>query len=246
MDLDDTLINTRDRTRRIMADFARSTAVQTSNPLDAETLEHLSDGDIRYNLPDTFKDAGITDPALLASAQAFWLGRFFSNDYAATDVPNPGAVDYVNALHNLGATIVYLTGRDTPRMGAGTRSNLIGSGFPVDDRGLLMMKPDKSIDDLQFKKDAFASIGEMGKVTGVFENEPRNVNAMHTAFPDATPIFLDTIHSSAPDVVADGISFVRNFHGPSGLEWDSYALALQQPPAATASYASSSGAGIRR
>ena len=59
---------------------------------------------------EAMKSQAVADAtsALLQKAQSYWLANFFSNAYAGTDKPNPGAVDYVNKLHDLGANIVYL------------------------------------------------------------------------------------------------------------------------------------------
>lgn len=86
------------------------------------------------------------------------------------------------------------------------------SHFPIDSvKAKLMMKPTKEMDDLQFKKDAFQSISELGVVVAGFENEPANINAMRARFPEAHMVFLDSIHSKKPDVVADGVFWVRSF-----------------------------------
>jgi len=73
------------------------------------------------------------------------------------------------------------------------------------------MKPDPKMDDLQFKRDAFAQIEHLGEVVGVFENEPANINAMADAFPGAVAVFVDTIHSPKPDVPAERVEWVRDF-----------------------------------
>ena len=82
-------------------------------------------------------------------------------------------------LTNAGAKIVYLTGRDIPRMHDGTVISLARNRFPMNaSEAELIMKPDPKIDDLEFKKAQMARIAKMGEVIGVFENEPANLNAM--------------------------------------------------------------------
>ena len=45
----------------------------------------------------------------------------------------------------------------------------------------------------------------------VFENEPANLNAMVEAFPLASAVFLDTIHSPRPDVPSEASQWVGDF-----------------------------------
>lgn len=212
-DLDDTLINTRERNLRILQDFAAT--IQDTNPDEAAKIRTLQADQIQYLLADTLKIVGVTDAALLQKASDFWLSKFFTNEYCARDVQNPGAALYLHLLARAGAKIVYLTGRDEPRMGDGTREALRRNRFPMrPDQAVLMLKPDKSIDDLQFKISQYPTVAAMGEVIGVFENEPANINSMADAFPSAQAIFLDTIHSPKPDVPEDRVEWVQDFYLP--------------------------------
>ncbi len=203
-DLDDTLSDSRTRTVRILNEFGRLEQVPE--------LEDVTPASIRYQLENTFNDLGLHDAALLARADAFWKARFFSNEYVALDRPIPGAPAYVRWLAHRGARIVYLTGRDAGSMRQGTLANLEHNHFPTaDDTNVLLMKPDKTMDDTVFKVAAFERIKKMGEVVGAFENEPRNINAMLHAFPEAIAVYVDTIHSSKPDVPAPGIFWIQDF-----------------------------------
>ncbi|MBI3544101.1 MAG: HAD family hydrolase [Deltaproteobacteria bacterium] len=211
-DLDDTLINSRERTTRILRELGESEEVRRAFPDDAETLAATPVSRVRYYLEETFANLGIDNKPLLAQANEFWLKRFFTNDYCAKDKPVRGAVGYVSWLAKLGAKVVYLTGRDAPNMEPGTRYNLTRSRFPMSpENTLLLMKPDPKMDDTEFKKTALAAIGRLGDVVGVFENEPRNINVLHAAFPAAVAVFVDTVHSNKPDVPAADVAWVRDF-----------------------------------
>ena len=211
-DLDDTLINTRERSLRILKEFANENRI---DPEASRRIGSLQLVDVQYVLEDTLRGLGLTDANLIKTANQYWLTRFFSNDYCAHDQPTRGAASYVTMLVDMGATVVYLTGRDMPRMETGTIENLRNQHFPLDlPRVKLMMKPNKEMDDLQFKKDAFQKISELGVVLAGFENEPANINAMKAQFPDATMVFLDSIHSKKPDTVSDGVFWVRSFLTP--------------------------------
>ncbi len=205
-DLDDTLINTRERTVRILKEFALE--VRESNLYESVKLEAVRSEQVRFQMKDTFRNLGIENEALLKVASDFWAPRFFSDAYVLKDRPVPGAAAYVRQLESDGATIVYLTGRDIANMQRGTVENLRALGFP---QGTLLMKPDAKMSDLDFKRTAIAQIRGMGEVVGVFENEPANLNLLHEAFPNAHGVFLDTIHSPKPDVPYVQASWVPDF-----------------------------------
>lgn len=210
IDLDDTLINTRERNLRILRDFAEVSSIKQTFPSEALKVKNLNLDQIRYLLADSLKGIGIENLDFIKAASDFWLSRFFSNEYCSEDLPTKGAAQYLQQLENAGAKIIYLTGRDVPRMETGTLANLKRNSFPLE-KAKLMMKPDPKMDDLVFKQQAFVEIDKLGEVVGVIENEPANINAMKDAFPQATAVFLDTIHSPKPDVPKDGVHWVQDF-----------------------------------
>ncbi|MGK5084035.1 HAD family hydrolase [Bdellovibrionota bacterium FG-1] len=212
-DVDDTLFDSRTRTVAIMRDIAGQAEVIREYPEAARQLATVALNDIRFFHDDTMKSLGITDPAIITKFRDLWAAQFFSN-LCAMDTPINGAAEYVHELADAGAQIIYLTGRDEPRMGPGTRDGLLRNGFPMDNSVQLLMKPDAKMDDLVYKTDAFRRISTMGKVIAGFENEPRNLNEMHRNFPDAIMIFLDTIHSNRPDVPTEGAVWVDGFERP--------------------------------
>lgn len=211
-DLDDTLTNTRERNLRILKDFAMQAEIRSTYPSDAEKIQGLGVEQIHYLLVDTLTEIGVTDAGLTKAASDFWLAHFFTNEYCAKDQANFGAAKYLNLLVRAGAKIVYLTGRDVPRMGGGTKANLIRNHFPMNpNQALLIMKPDPKLDDLKFKESQYAIVAAMGEVIGVFENEPANINSMADVFIEAEAIFLDTIHSPKPDVPEARVEWVKDF-----------------------------------
>lgn len=200
---------------RILRDFASQPAIRAEFPTDAARILTLRVPQIHYLLNDTLAAIGVTNPALLQQANTFWTAAFFSNKYCAFDQPNPGAAAYLQTLDRAGAQIVYLTGRDIPRMKQGTIFNLRRNLFPTTPgKDFLVMKPDPTMDDLAFKESQFQKIASLGTVIAVYENEPVNLNAMATAFPDAFAIFIDTIHSPRPDVPEARAIWVPNFFFP--------------------------------
>jgi hypothetical protein len=212
IDLDDTLINTRERNFRILLDFVRQSEVRKSFPAESKRVLGVEISQIRYLLTDTLGNIGITNSEFVAQANAFWLGRFFTNEYCRDDRANPGAAKFLHLLARAGAKLVYLTGRDWGRMGLGTSLNLQQNRFPVNtDQSILIMKEDPKQSDVTFKENQFPKIQQMGTVIAVIENEPANLNAMAKFFPTAQAIFLDTIHSPKPDVPVERAEWVADF-----------------------------------
>jgi hypothetical protein len=108
----------------------------------------------------------------------------------------PGAAGYVRRVHDAGATICYLTGRDEPGMGAGTRAALRQNDFPWDEpRVELIMKATFEEPDESHKGRAIECVRALGRVVAAFDNEPELVNLLADAFPEATVVRVDSLHS---------------------------------------------------
>lgn len=202
-DLDDTLFVAGSRTRAILEHYA---VVRRPDLLTrVRALDYLA---MPYRLTDTLDRAGITEPTARRDMEAYWKARFFGNFWTVVDVPMPGGPAYVTALHAAGATLVYLTGRDEPGMGLGTRQSLRDSGFPVDGaRVHFMLKPNFELADETFKADALSRIGALGRVVATFENEPGNAAHFLRAFPGAHHYLLGDRHR--PDAPAPDPRLIR-------------------------------------
>lgn len=211
-DLDETLINSQPRTLRILTEFVSDERMARLFPKEMRRLKHLRLKDIRYYVSDTLADLGIRNESLLKELEAYWAPRYFSSEYCTLDSPVSGAAAYVRAVHAAGATVVYLTGRDRPRMERGTLDNLDANGFPLDENTRLIMKPTKDLEDTVFKRSAFETIRTYGTIIGGFDNEPANVNALRDAFPDSEIVLLDTAHTRKPDVPYLDVQWIRDFH----------------------------------
>lgn len=190
-DIDHTLYDGRPRTLVILAEYAAT--LPASQRRHAEAIQNISLKGVSYLLKDTLTAAGVTDPQVIAAAEAFWKPRFFSDAYVDLDVPLPGAAAYVRDLWSRGALIVYLTGRNAEAMLTGTTASLQKWGFPVGVRGAqLVLKPTFAESDEVFKEASLNHITSLGTVVASFENEPGNLTAMATHWPAAAHIFLDT------------------------------------------------------
>ncbi len=188
-DLDGTLFDTALRNVRILQEWAAENA---SHP-HAAAVAKASDKDMEYSTEDSLKKLGVDDASTSASIREFWGSRFFSDSYVVEDAPVPGAPEFMKKCAEKGAMVIYLTGRDTPRMGKGTEESLKKHGFPLDPKvALQMLKPDFKIKDLDFKKEACEKIRALGVVVAILENQPRNLVGLAKEFPDAIQIFVET------------------------------------------------------
>ena len=217
-DLDSTLFDVSHRSYQILKDWAG----HPETVRFVETRDKLSDlgpSDMRYSLEDVWEIKKIpTDVSpfdhQFKHAKQFWRKRFFNHDYLIHDTPTPGAVEFVNRLYGMGASIVYLTGRDIPLMAFGTFDQLKSHGLPIEqERTRLILKPKRHMDDLEFKCGAAETIKTFGSVIASFENEPKNLVAMAKVFdPDTMNVFIETVSSDHPAPAGKSIYRISEFH----------------------------------
>ena len=224
-DLDETLVNSRTRTLKILRDFAKLETVKRRFNKESETILKLTKNDATiekhaltmrsYGLyPDEIlKELGAYSDAFHNEIKKTYVDTYLSNAYCMTDVPMPGAVEYTKAISQAGAHIVYLTGRNRPGMGLCTDENLILKNYVFGDptKATLMMKPTLNADDTDFKVQAMNEVAKLGTVVAGFENEPANLNAFKTAFPEGTYIFIDSMHSNRADVPHSGAVYIKDY-----------------------------------
>lgn len=195
-DLDDTLFYSSSRTEVIFKEMAEQVEFKRLYPKEIKLLTQIKQSEIEYSIEDTLVGASITNKEFIKTALEFWKARFFTNSYVKEDSLIEGAKAYVHMLIGLGVKIVYLTGRDHS-MRSGTIESLISSGLPYDGKtAILITKENFATPDVEYKKGAFKDIELLGTVVAVFENEPKNLNAMIEYFPEAIAFFLDIKHSS--------------------------------------------------
>lgn len=208
-DLDSTLFSTQERNHAILQEFLG----EVGAPEDFRVVvEKILPADMGWNVMDDLRRRGFRHEATLDRLQKFWRERFFSDDYVRHDRPLDGAVDFVRAIHDAGALVYYLTGRDEPGMGRGTRRSLEAHGFPLGpDRVILRLKPNFEELDLVFKRRVLDELHHLGPVVAAFENEPANANLFAEHFPAATIVFLETIHSPDPPPLLPHIVRVTDF-----------------------------------
>jgi phosphoglycolate phosphatase-like HAD superfamily hydrolase len=216
LDLDSTLYEVGPRTYQILREWAES-AESGAYPQVRDAIFKAEPWHVGYSVRDTLQalEVDTDSPAVipaLETIKTFWAKRFFTSAYLKYDHAYPGAAQFTQKLHELGAEIVYLTGRDEPGMGDGTREMLIRDGFPWDvARTHLLLKKAAHLPDLEHKTDAAHYVREHGTLVASFENEPPNLVALAALFPEAMHVFVDTICSDHPAPHAQGLYRIKGF-----------------------------------
>lgn len=208
-DLDGTLYDNRPRTLRILHAFAAQ--LPAADAHDAHVIREVPYTALSYLIEDTLEPRGVS-PHVIQASIAAWRVRFFTDAACSDDVPIPGAVHFVRRCWDLGATVVYLTGRDAPGMLLGTSRTLRDDGFPLGvPRVELVMKHNFDEPDVDFKARMVSALSELGRVVATFDNEPANCNLFHKHWPDAAHVLLDTQRAPSAPPLAVGVDIVPTF-----------------------------------
>jgi hypothetical protein len=202
LDLDSTLFCVGPRIRAVYGEFLRRHP--SPRPEWERVYPFLESTVQRYSIEGTFekifaiwdsRDAHAKAVELWDAFRDFWNEEFFSNRHLRRDIPYPGARDFVEGLVSKGYEIVYLTGRDRPRTGAGTVEALRQGRFPLGPSTHLFMKPDRETSDLDYKHLASQVLRGRFDVRALVDNEPENLVMFAREFPAAEVVFFHTIMS---------------------------------------------------
>jgi phosphoglycolate phosphatase-like HAD superfamily hydrolase len=216
LDLDSTLYEVAPRSHQILKEWVASSESAEFSSV-RKTLSALRSEQVGYSLKDTFAAIGLSleipeVQKAWESAKKFWAARFFSHDYLQYDHAYPGAAEFTQKIYDLGTQIVYLTGRDEPGMGEGTRRKLIQDKFPWNvPRTTLLMKKHSSLPDLDHKLEAAKYVQTHGTLIASFENEPANLSALYHLIPDAMHVYVDTVSSDHSAMVCKGLYRIKGF-----------------------------------
>ncbi len=211
-DLDSTLFNVAPRFSKIIQEFCSDNTMRAKYAKAIDVLSQVQVTHHPYYLKQFMADIGLDKETQEFYKEIFeyWKSRFFHDNYVIFDEPEIGAVEFVQALYDRGVHIVYLTGRDEPRMKTGTIESLKKWDFPVDkDRAELVLKPYKELDDAEFKRDHFNIFPPDEKIW-FFENEPVNIHLVLKDCPNVKIIYFDSVHSGkAP--APEGLPTITHF-----------------------------------
>ncbi len=212
-DLDSTLFDVKPRVKRIISEFGHLESTLAKFPVAAKILRKIEQVAESYHIRDHLKHFGLEEESheLHKDLLHYWNHKFFHSEYLLEDVPYKGAVEYVNRLFGAGAEIVYLTGRDTERMKQGSFESLKKWKFPIDSQNAkLVLKPNKELDDAEFKRDHFLTVHLAGQPIWFFENEPHNIHLILRDCPYVKIIYFESVHSGKSDPPL-GLPTIKNF-----------------------------------
>ena len=205
LDVDLTLLDTRPRTRKILADYLHARPMDLAARRDA--LDRLWCRPLRFSIVDNLRALGIEDDEIRAQALPFWKTRFFSGPYCALDVPLAGAPEACRALHAAGATLVYASARHARTMAAATVQTFLDYGIPVATAGaVLALKEDPDEPDGAFKARVADHAARMGTVVAAADNEPGHCNVFRRRLPEAIVAWVDTAHHPGAPPLDAGIA----------------------------------------
>jgi hypothetical protein len=208
-DLDGTLFHTGFRSKRIFVEYAE----EKGDTALARMINSLDPAKMKYVVRTSLAESGIRDSTVLKEMIDDWRDKFFTDRYLTYDEHLPGSIRFVNALHDSGALIIYLTGRDAPDMLLGTVSSLKQHGFPIGiAKTELIMKPERYLKTFPFKERAISYIEQLGTVIAVFDNEPAMVNLLAERFPEAIACALETAHAPNAPSIGETIYPIEDYH----------------------------------
>jgi hypothetical protein len=154
---------------------------------------------------------------LIMAVRDFWRRNFFANHFLDRDTIYPSANEYVRHLHQLGAQILYLTGREEKLMSEGTRKMLAHWGFPFFEDSKLYMKPSDVETDESFKAVTLKRISTDFDHIWFFENEPVIIDLVREMVPQVRIVFVNSVHSGRATPPADlptiGMSYTSGLPG---------------------------------
>ena len=204
-DLDSTLLDLTLRVTSICEEFARTHSGKYPN--ECQNMGRLKILKTDWGINEGLERIGMSEdqaPDFWREVHEHWALKFFSNDFLHHDEPLPGAVEFVNELQKVGADIMYLTGRDVPRMYDGTKMSLEAQGFPVHPtHAKLVLKPDAKLDDAHFKVGVLKEAAQTYSRIWLFENEPVNTNLVARECPEVGIVFIESTHSGREEAAAD-------------------------------------------
>jgi len=210
LDLDGTLLDNRARSCAIFKELAEHW--QARFPDQARRLGALEPDELVYMFRENLVRLGIVSEPMVSEAFEFWKARFFTDRFLCHDVPTRGALRFVRACHDAGATLVYFTGRDMPNMALGTLASLRDRGFPIGVPGVeLVLKPNAETNDFEYKRLILSQVRRGGEVIAGFDNEPLNCNLFRQSFPEADVFLVDTQHLPGAPALDAGIRVIRDF-----------------------------------
>jgi hypothetical protein len=203
-DLDSTLFSVSPRTQAILRQLSREEGFSKRHQAVSEILRDVevlpTDWGIRAVLERSRVQGGME---LFKEVRNYWRQHFFANHFLEHDTIYPSADEYVRHLHELGAAILYLTGRNEGSMREGTVKMLKKWGFPLFHAEDLMMKPSDVQTDEGFKAQVLNGLAKKYDHIWFFENEPVIIAQVRGLVPQVRVVFVNSTHSGRAPAPTD-------------------------------------------
>lgn len=210
-DIDSTLYDVSPRNQHVVRHFAQTTSsLQKSIKEKLLKFKALS---TEWGILPGLSRLGLTphEHLIVLEIKAHWNQFFFNGDFLKYDREYPHAVKFLNALNSI-SPVHYLTGRDIPRLGTATISQLKKSLFPMNShRNRLILKPNKSQPDRIYKLTEIKNFSAQFEDLYFFENEPVILNTIHKELPKVHLYWINSVHSQREDIYPHITSLVPNY-----------------------------------
>lgn len=211
IDLDSTIYDLGERQLKIFREFAAIEDHKKALPAEVDALANLGKEHMSFYPQDCIKNysgqevsEGFGD-----IFYPFWAERFFSNEYLIHDEAELGAKEFVHEVYKHGGHIHYLTGRDVARMGPGTLEQLKRDGFFPSgsecEQVKLILKPEKSMNDAQFKHDHILETLKDYHKGILLDNEPSNLQILKEKMDKLHLIHYDSYHMGNVEVPEEAL-----------------------------------------
>ncbi len=200
-DLDETIVDSTPRRYAAFLDTINQVCgLEPAHP-DCPALRHISFDHLyrmrnRYNDRAYLEGEGVRDASMIEKVSREMFQLYLSGAYIVDeDRMILGALSFVRELKKWGAQVYYVSSRIKENQWGPTREFLGRRGLLArGDESFLYIRP-KSEVSVEFKKRATLEIAARvresgGKVFGIFENEPENLNVWAENFPYAKAFFI--------------------------------------------------------
>jgi hypothetical protein len=179
-DIDNTLVDTRSRTRAAARAFA------AEHPW-ASRLARLSLQEIGRDGRETALVAGLGEKRS-EEFHRFWNRFFWRPSSLVHDTPLASTIALARKAKASGAEVYYLTGR-VEALKAGTLRQLVSLGLPDADRAHVLCKPRVGVSTMDFKRDSLLRLAGSGRRIGWYMTDSRREIA---SLPKVAPgVFVD-------------------------------------------------------
>jgi len=195
-DLDSTLFCVSPRTEMILRRLSSEPSFRARFSEQAEILSRVEVLPTDWGVRAALERAQVPSTLeFFLEVRDYWHKYFFSSHDLHQDKIYPSANEYVRHLHQLGADILYLTGRSEGPMREGTVKALNQWGFPLLVDGKLMMKPSDVLTDESFKALALQGLTHDYDHIWFFENEPVIIEQVRGLLPQVRIVFMNSVHA---------------------------------------------------